>query len=208
MKFIAWVFSILFHPLILLNAGILSLLFFHPYYNSKYYDEQLLTFALYMAVNTLVMPLLVLVLLKRFKFLDSYIISAHKQRTLPYIIIAILFSITANQLYKNEMVGLPLYFLIGSAACLLINALIAIKFGISSHAIAAGGLIALMLYVTAFQHIGQMEFYLIASIVIAGISGTARLLLNAHTTAQVYWGYLLGFGVVLGTLVIFLIWGF
>ncbi|MDI1233036.1 MAG: hypothetical protein PSX81_02010 [bacterium] len=203
MKYLAWFFSVLFHPLILLNLGISVLLLFHPYYNSKYYDEQLVTLVIYMAVNTLVMPLLVIVLLKRFKYLDSYTIATHKQRTFPYIIIAVLMAVTAYQLYNNEMGGLPMYFLIGSTICLFLNAIITLKFGISSHTIAAGGLVALMFYVTAIQHIAQMEYYLVISILIAGITGSSRLYLNAHTTKQIYWGYLLGFGVVIATLSLF-----
>ena len=202
MKNIAWFFSVIFHPLILLNSGIFLILVAHPYYNSKYYDEQLYTFMIYMGVNSILMPLLVLVLLKRFKFLDSYIISDHRQRALPYTIIAALLSITAWQLHQNEMDGLPVYFLIGSVVCLITNAIIALKFGISSHAIAAGGLIALVLYATAFQHIGQLETWLFISIIIAGLSGTSRLLLKAHTHSQIYYGYLLGFGVILFTLII------
>lgn len=203
MKFLAWFFSVLFHPLILLNAGIVALLLYHPYYSSKYYDEQLITLVIYMAVNTLVMPLLVVVLLKRFKFLDNYIISTHKQRTFPYVIISILLAVTAYQLYKNEMGGLPMYFLIGSAICLFLNAFITIKFGISSHTIAAGGIVALMFYVVAIQHIAQMEYYFVLSILLAGLSGSSRLWLKAHTTKQIYWGYLLGFTVVVCTLFIF-----
>lgn len=202
MKYLAWFFSVLFHPLILLNAGIAALLLYHPYYSSKYYDEQLITLVIYMAVNTLVMPLLVVVLLKRFKYLDSYIISTHKQRTFPYVIISILLAVTAYQLYKNEMGGLPMYFLIGSAICLFLNAFITIKFGISSHTIAAGGIVALMFFVCAIQQIGQMQNLLLISILIAGISGSSRLWLKAHTSKQIYWGYLLGFGVVLLTLLI------
>jgi hypothetical protein len=200
MRFTAWFFSVLFHPLILLNLGFGLLLFFHPYYSSKYYDEQLSTFSIYMIVNTILMPLMVLLILKRFKYLDSYIISDHKQRTLPYLIISILLGVTAYQLYKNEMGGLPMYFLIGSIICLILNAVIAFQFGISSHTIAAGGLIALMIYVVAVQQIAQMEYWLVVAVLIAGLSGTSRLILNAHTPSQVYWGYLMGFVVVLGSL--------
>ncbi len=203
MKSIAWLFSILFHPLIILNAGIVLLILYHPYYNSKYYDEQLTTYIIYMLVNSIVMPLLVLLLLKRFRFLNSITIADHKQRTYPYLIITILLGVTAYQLHRNEMGGLPLHFLIATCICLFLNAIITLKFGISSHTIAAGGLVALLLFVTAFQHIGQLEPWLVVSILIAGLSGTSRLILNAHTNAQIWWGYLLGFGVVFGSLVIF-----
>jgi hypothetical protein len=203
MKYLAWFFSILFHPLIILNFGFALILFLHPYYSSKFYDEQLRTFIIYMVVNSLIMPLLVLLLLKRFKFLDSFIISDHKQRTYPYLIITVLLGITAFQLFKNEMGGLPLYFLIGSTICLFLNAILTLKFGISSHTIAAGGLLGLVIYIVALQHIAQLDVWMIASILIAGLSGTSRLILRAHTHAQIYWGYLLGFGVVLTTLIIF-----
>jgi hypothetical protein len=96
------------------------------------------------------------------------------------------------------MGGLPMYFLIGSAICLFLNAFITIKFGISSHTIAAGGMVALMFYVVAIQRIAQMEAYLLISIIVAGLSGSSRLWLQAHTTKQIYWGYLLGFVVVFG----------
>lgn len=193
----AWFFSILFHPLLMLNAGLAALLFFHPYYSSKYYDVQLITFVLYLAVNTLVMPLLAILILKRLHFLSSITVPDFKQRALPYIIIAMLLGITAYQLNKNEMTGLPLVFLISAAVSLLMNAAITLKFGISSHGISAGGLVALMLYVCVFQQTDSFTFLLVLSILIAGISGSSRLLLNAHTPAQLYSGYTLGFSVVM-----------
>ncbi|MES2617620.1 MAG: hypothetical protein V4613_07070 [Bacteroidota bacterium] len=193
----AWFFSILFHPLLMLNAGIASILLIHPYYSSKYYDEQMITFVLYLFVNTLIMPLLAILLLKRFKYIDTVTIPNFKQRTLPYIVIALLLGVTAYQLNKNEMNGLPLIFLISAAVSLLINAAITLKFGVSSHGISAGGLVGLMFYTVAFQHISQFELWLFVSILIAGISGSSRLILGAHTPQQLYWGYGIGFAVVM-----------
>lgn len=197
LRWFAWFFSILFHPLLMLNVGIACILLFHPYYSSKYYDEQLITFLLYLIINTMVMPLLAILLLKRFKYIDSITIANFKQRALPYIVIALLLGITAYQLNKNEMNGLPLKFLISAAISLLINAAITLKFGVSSHGISAGGLVGLLFYTVAIQHISQFELWLLVSILIAGISGSSRLILGAHTPQQLYWGYGIGFSVVL-----------
>ena len=69
---------------------------------------------------------------------------------------------------------------------------------ISAHATAVGGLFAVLFYIAAA---GLNEYYfmpwLTAGALIAGLTGTARLILGAHTLLQVAAGYALGFSAVL-----------
>jgi hypothetical protein len=194
---------VLFHPLFLLNAGLFAILRFHPYFVSKFYDDQFYTLSMFIAVNTLIMPLLSVYLLKRFKFIDDFRISNPKQRLMPYAIIAMLLAFTTFQLYNNEFYGLPLVFLIATIVCVIFNILINIKFTISSHAIAAGGLIALFLYLTLVEHIAVFNWFLIGSVLAGGLSGWSRLYLNAHSERQVYAGYGLGMITVMVMLLVF-----
>jgi membrane-associated phospholipid phosphatase len=70
------------------------------------------------------------------------------------------------------------------------------------HMVALGGLIALILYISFYLKV-NLSFYLILAVLASGITGTARLLLNAHTPGEVYSGFILGFAVVVGTMVLY-----
>lgn len=192
-KNLAKIVSILTHPLLLLNLGLYSILKFHPYYYSKFYEEQFYTLSIYIAVNTLIMPLLSMFLLKRFNLISNYILSDPKQRMIPYTVIMLLLSYTAYQLYKNDFSGIPVHFLIGTIICLAINIIVNIKWTISSHAIGCGGLIALYFYLTLNNQLNNFTPFLISILIVSGLTGWARLKLNAHTPAQLYVGYITGF---------------
>lgn len=197
MRFLALACSVILHPLILLNLGLLSVLKFHPYYQSKFYDAQFYTLAIFILVTTLLMPLLSVFLLKRFGYIDNFAIENPAQRLLPYSIIALLLGYAAFNLYQNDFSGLPLVFLMTTIACIVLNIMINFKFKISSHAIASGGLLGLFISLTLLQHISVFNWFLVGAILIAGISGWSRLSLNAHTEQQVYLGYALGLAVVM-----------
>jgi membrane-associated phospholipid phosphatase len=185
--------SVVTHPLILLNLGLFSILKFHPYYYSKFYEEQFYTLSIYIAVNTLLMPLLSMYLLKRFNLISNYILSNAKQRMVPYAVIMLLLSYTAFQLYKNDFSGLPVQFLIGTILCIAINILVNFKWTISSHAIGCGGLVALYFYLTMNSHLNVFTLFLVSLLLVSGATGWARLALNAHTPSQLYVGYATGF---------------
>lgn len=203
MRTVAQICSFLLHPLLLLNFGLFSILRFHPYYVSKFFESHFFTLSMFIAVNTLIMPLLSVYLLIKFRFVDDFYMKKPAQRLLPYSVLVGLLTFTAYQLVNIELNGLPIVFLLASAFCVLLNVLINFRFVISSHAIGAGGLIALFTYISVFEHISEMNFLLLTAMPAAGLSAWARLLLNAHTEKQVYTGLGLGFAVVLVACLLF-----
>ncbi len=196
MKKLAKFFSVLFHPIFLLNFGLFILFKVHPYYYSKFYEEQFFKITILIVSNTLIMPIITFWLLKRFKLISDFEVHNPRERLIPYASIAFLIGFTAFQFYRNDLMGLPFVFLITILISLLLNIIINFKFKISSHTIGAGGLIALFLFLTVIKHISLFTPYFIAVLLIAGITGWARMELKAHNEAQIYSGYLLGFLVV------------
>lgn len=192
MKWVAKSISVILHPLFVLNFGLFSLFKFHPYYVSKFYEEQFYTISMFIAVNTLIMPLLSVYLLKRFNFISDFAITDRKQRLMPYTVITILLGFTSYQLYQNEVYGLPLKFMLSTIVCVVINILLNIKFKVSSHAIASGGLVGLYLFLTMNRHLSVFNPMLIGAVLAAGISAWSRLYLEAHNEKEVYTGFGIG----------------
>ena len=192
MKWIARSISVILHPLFILNFGLFSLFKFHPYYVSKFYEEQFYTISMFIAVNTLIMPLLSVYLLKRFNFISDFAITDRKQRLMPYTVIVVLLGFTSYQLYQNEVYGLPLKFMLSTIICVVINILLNIKFKVSSHAIASGGLVGLYLFLTMNRHLSVFNPMLVGAVLAAGISAWSRLYLEAHNEKEVYTGFGIG----------------
>jgi hypothetical protein len=89
----------------------------------------------------------------------------------------------------NEMV---FYMMLGSCFCIFLSLVINIFSKISLHAAAAGNLLGLTI-VLINSSTYDLRFFLIAAIVLAGIIGTARLILSAHSHREIFWGYFIGF---------------
>jgi hypothetical protein len=91
--------------------------------------------------------------------------------------------------------GIPVFikaFLICVSLISTLLTVINIKWKISSHSAGAGLLTALVM-ILAFKLGTPVPGYLIASILLSGVLLSSRLLLNAHSQAEVWSGYLLGF---------------
>jgi membrane-associated phospholipid phosphatase len=65
-----------------------------------------------------------------------------------------------------------------------------------------GGLAGLIGYLIVHMQV-NLEFYLILTLLAAGLVGTARLILEAHKPFEIYTGFLIGYAVI--TSVMFII---
>lgn len=87
--------------------------------------------------------------------------------------------------------------LLGSFWSIIVLFMINIFFKVSMHTAAAGGAIA-MIVVLMLQSSVNMVLPLFITFIIAGIVGTARLILSAHSQGQVWLGYIVGLLVQMG----------
>jgi len=98
-------------------------------------------------------------------------------------------------------------FVLGSTIGLFVAFFVNIFSKVSAHAVGMGGLTAMVLITMFLFSYGQfiielpfgnisvtMPTLLMTSIILTGIVGTSRLLLNAHVIQDLYGGFIIGFG--------------
>lgn len=144
------------------------------------------------AVITAVIPLGILLLMLRTGHISDMSISDRRQRTVP-MLIAILAYLGAA-LYLH-ILHAPLWlqcFFHGAATSTTLSLFITLRWKISAHAGAAGGMAGMMLWLTAtgLATVNAM-LWLTGVILLGGVIGSARLVLERHTPAQVCCGWLL-----------------
>jgi membrane-associated phospholipid phosphatase len=182
--------SIVFHPLLIPTLGFLLL------FNSGFYFAMLpwslKRFVLLVVfLSTCVLPALSIGLLSLNQRFDIRM-EKSTDRVLP-LILSSLFSYMGYLILQRIPV-FPVYnfFLIASILVQIALLIVSLRWKISAHAAAIGGLIGGFLALS-FRLNENPLMTLSLLFLIGGIVGTARLILEKHTNLQVYAGFLLGF---------------
>ena len=160
-------------------------------------------------LTTVFLPAFSVFMLRQLDFISSLEMPKREERIAPYLIIGmfyiglVVFFIKSPSIIPNV---LSIAFL-GATIGLWVLFLINLFSKISAHTVGIGGLLG-MVVIGTFQFkydqfmldLGSMGLFninmktvLVLTILIAGLVGTSRLLLKAHTTQQVYIGYFIGF---------------
>lgn len=183
--------SIVFHPIFMVTYGCLLLLTTFPFnllVNTK--------FVVYFSIGTLlitaIFPILIFNMMRHLGKLESLRIRQREQRTIPYIVM--LLSFICELLFVHycrlDRLLLPEFIVGGliSIVCLLV---INFFWKISAHMLGIGSILGL-LFAFAYQfQINPVSGFVYLTL-IAGLVGSARLQLKAHTPRQVYAGFFLG----------------
>ena len=195
MKFIIYasrILSAVFSPLMMATYGMivamtLSFLCFIPAST-----KLAVIFATFIA--TVVIPVIGIFILSRFKVIKDPRLNDREDRTWPYILEIICFLGTAVYLYYiNAPTWLPM-FMIGGAVALIVLTVVNRWWKISGHATGMGGLCALVYYLMmSGNSVYSLQWGFMAVLFLAGAVCSARLVLERHTLAQVAAGFLNGF---------------
>jgi hypothetical protein len=201
MKAAARVLTILFHPLVMPTIGLLMIL------NSGTYlallDPAAKRAVLFvMALGTLLFPLMMIPVLYYRNLISSLQDASREERFLPYLIILILYVITFVYFVRLPLSHFIHGYVLSVSILLFLMLLLTFRFRICGHTAAVGGIVGLI-FALILQYETPLYGFLIASILVAGLVGTARLILGAQRPVEVYSGFLLGFGVVLTTLLVY-----
>ena len=147
--------------------------------------------ALVVIINTLLLPVLLIYLLKRMKITQSMSLEHKQDRLFPFFITGI-FYFTTWFVFNSLSIFpfLELVFIISTTLGLL-AAIINTVWKISIHNMSMGAVSVAVLFLTASHYIlSPWPVYLV--FILSGLLGFSRLKLKSHTPAQIYSGFLLG----------------
>ena len=121
---------------------------------------------------------------------------------LPQIIILVLYIITFVYFQRLPLSRVIHAYVLSAALVLLLVMLLNLRFHICIHSAALGGLTGLIIALI-FLYQTPLQGVLMLSLLAAGLTGSSRLSMGTNRWWEVLAGYLLGFCLVLATILIY-----
>jgi len=204
---LAKVVSFLFHPLLILTYMTVLLLVINPFWFGVNRVSEKTPLLLAVFFSSFLIPGIAVLMLRFLGLVQTLELKDKKERIGPYIITAI-FYLWLYINFRNDP-GMPPVFttlVLGSVIGLFLAFFINIFSKISAHAVGMGGLVGMLFILITLGRFDPviiplgpvgairttMSAILLASILIAGLVGSSRLLLQAHEPVDLYGGYMVG----------------
>ncbi len=187
------------HPIVIPTIGVMLYFLLIP---NNFGSKQKLAVLGLIFATTYLIPLFILILFKKIKLIKSFRAETISERKIPVIVMIILFYLLGNTLQNiPNLRDLGLLFYATSLGLIFIYLFFAFKIKTSIH------LLSLGISTGFFMVLGSIysQFFLpviLVAFLLAGLLASARLHLNAHTTKEVYLGFLFG---ILSPFVVFYI---
>ncbi|MDI3526544.1 MAG: hypothetical protein PWR03_727 [Tenuifilum sp.] len=153
------------------------------------------TIIAFVAINTIALPLLLMVVLRRLKLIKDYLLHDNRERVLPIVLSIIPYFFT---IFLFVRIGAPfilIKILQAGIYVLFLSAVISYFWKISLHMSGIGGIVGFIL-ASALGGNSYATSLFILAVILSGFLASARLIKGDHKPAQVYAGFLLGFTVV------------
>ena len=194
------IISTLFHPIVMPTIGIM-LYFLVTTKQIEPYQKLLAILIIF--GTTYFTPLVLLFILKSLKKIDSYQLKKRKERKLPLAIMVVLFY-TLGNLFKRILILEEISLLFHATSLGLITTYFLLNFSIKSsiHLLSIGISCGFFMMV-ALKSDESYTLIIIINFLIAGLLGSARLHLKAHSPKEVYVGLLIGISTVFGMYIIY-----
>jgi membrane-associated phospholipid phosphatase len=182
--------STVFHPVLLPTLGFLLL------FTSGFYDSLLTTDAkrfilLVIFFSTATLPMLAVAILAINSKFDMSMPNS-RDRIIPLLFASVFYYIGFILLGKIHFIPMFKLYMIASVLLIIALLLISFKWNISIHMAATGALTATFFAMSFRAGVNPMNIVIIV-VIVSGLVGTARLVLNKNNLLQVAAGYILGF---------------
>lgn len=194
---IAKVISYVFHPVFMPVYGLLLLFSLKSYFSFELMLKARLILISFITITSIIFPLTIIALLKRQGFITNYLMQSREERRLPYLITAIFYFLTYQMLKQMQLPEIYSFYFMGATFLLALVVIINFWWKISTHMVGMGGICGMLLGL-AFSLSMDMMLLISMVIILSGVVGYARLKSQAHKSAEIYVGFLVGLVVMTG----------
>jgi hypothetical protein len=199
---IAHIISFLLHPFFIPAYTFLFLLY-QPFWFNWLIPEQIKLRLIAIVFSfTAIFPLISILFFKRLNIIKDWQLNEQKERIYPFIMILFSYAVLFYLLIEYPAFSIYPWITVSAAITIFLVFIINFFTKISAHLSAIGGLLGMLLAVSWYLEVNLLIH--ISIIVLAGgCLAWARLRLHAHTTFQVFLGYILGISIMFLGLSIF-----
>lgn len=181
--------SAILHPVVMPTIGMLLYFMYTPI---RLNQQQKYTVLAIVFVATYIIPVLLLVLLKKVNYIQSYKVHTISERKIPMFFMMTLFLFLGNFFGRIPVVAeLQYLFFATVLGLVIIYLLFPLKIKASLHLLSKGIAIGYFLLLQQLQTIYIIPLILILMF-FSGVLASARLHLKAHTTLEVFLGFFIG----------------
>lgn len=198
----ALAFTTLFHPLLIPTLGIFILFHLNTYIAFSVAPEARRFIILIVFINTAIAPVLSFVIMKRTGYIKDFNLTERSERILPLLVATALFFITYYMLRQLPLPSLVYFYVISATLLLLLTMMVSFFWKISIHMVSLGGFTGFLI-ITSLLLRADINWLIILALMASGLTGSSRLILKAHSPAQVYAGYLMGLAAMMALYVYF-----
>lgn len=208
LRFFAQAVSVVFHPLLMLTYMLVLLLLVNPYLFGVNSLEGGKVLVMLVFLSTFFIPAFSVLMMKFLGLVESLQMEDRMERIGPYIITGVFYLwMFRNFLDNNDIPTAYTSFVLGAVIGLFVTFFLNVFTKISAHAVGMGGLLAMVIitmflfsygaFTVSLPMMGSVQIsmntVLMLTILMAGLVGTCRLVLDAHEPSDLYGGYLVGF---------------
>ncbi len=204
---IAYLISILFHPLLLPTWAFLVILYIHPLTILTVNADAKWRLLVIVFILTFLAPVTGVLFFYTTGNMESLEMKSLQDRKLPFVVATVFYTV-ATLLFKfgEAFQKVPILAVILGSITLsvLLVTIISFYWKVSAHSTGISGVLG-FLFGLSYRYADEGLFYpIIVCTIMAGLLMSARLYLNAHTPAQVLVGFLLGFFINLSSMILLL----
>lgn len=184
--------SIAFHPLLMPFYAMTILFNARSYLTYSLAPEVKKIILFIVFITCFVMPVLITLYLLQKGLIRSLEMSERKERRIPFLAAILMYVCCYFLVRQLPAPDLIPAIVISGAVIIAVAFAVNLRWKISIHMIGLGGL-AGIIFISGDRILTDVSIYFIIVLLISGITGWARLSREAHSSMQIYAGFIAGF---------------